>query len=296
MNPDDVQPRALPFTGGPAAPAVVYRAGALGDFLLTLPLLQALSAQGRPVWLISRAEYRVLLPPECRGVRFMDLNHPAAVRLFAPPAESATDAPPWAGATFLGFMRLDAGMEENLTRHGIRRCVWIPPRPAGPEHASLAFLRAAGLPLPPHGRLPAPPLRSPHADTSKRAALWIHPGSGSPRKNAPPELLAGWARRWQERHRRRTPVRLSFGEADAAVRGPALAAFREAGVPVDVVDSPPLSVLLERLRTEARLFIGNDTGVTHLAGALGIPALAFFACTDPRVWRPLGRCRCIPAF
>jgi heptosyltransferase-2 len=37
------------------------------------------------------------------------------------------------------------------------------------------------------------------------------------------------------------------------------------------------------------LFIGNDSGVTHIAAATGIPVLAVFAGTaDPRQWGPLG--------
>jgi len=38
----------------------------------------------------------------------------------------------------------------------------------------------------------------------------------------------------------------------------------------------------------ARLYIGNDSGVTHLAAAVGIPVLALFGPTDPAVWAPRG--------
>ncbi|MBT5873470.1 MAG: glycosyltransferase family 9 protein, partial [Candidatus Latescibacteria bacterium] len=33
----------------------------------------------------------------------------------------------------------------------------------------------------------------------------------------------------------------------------------------------------------------GDTGITHLAAALGVPALALFGPTDPAVWGPRGR-------
>ena len=36
------------------------------------------------------------------------------------------------------------------------------------------------------------------------------------------------------------------------------------------------------------LYVGNDSGVSHLAGLSGGPTLALFGPTDPRVWRPLG--------
>ena len=38
----------------------------------------------------------------------------------------------------------------------------------------------------------------------------------------------------------------------------------------------------------ARLYIGNDSGITHLAAAVGTPVLALFGPTDPRVWAPRG--------
>lgn len=38
----------------------------------------------------------------------------------------------------------------------------------------------------------------------------------------------------------------------------------------------------------ARIFVGNDSGISHLAAAVGTPVLAFFRTTDPRVWTPRG--------
>jgi ADP-heptose:LPS heptosyltransferase len=35
--------------------------------------------------------------------------------------------------------------------------------------------------------------------------------------------------------------------------------------------------------------IGNDTGITHLAAAIGAPTVALFGPTDPAVWGPRGR-------
>jgi heptosyltransferase-2 len=36
------------------------------------------------------------------------------------------------------------------------------------------------------------------------------------------------------------------------------------------------------------VFVGHDTGVTHLAAAVKTPTVALFGPTDPDVWRPLG--------
>jgi heptosyltransferase-3 len=38
----------------------------------------------------------------------------------------------------------------------------------------------------------------------------------------------------------------------------------------------------------ARLYIGNDSGISHLAAAVGTPVIAIFVSTDPRIWAPRG--------
>jgi ADP-heptose:LPS heptosyltransferase len=38
----------------------------------------------------------------------------------------------------------------------------------------------------------------------------------------------------------------------------------------------------------SRVFIGHDSGVTHLAAAIGLPTIALFGWTDPKIWGPLG--------
>jgi ADP-heptose:LPS heptosyltransferase len=47
---------------------------------------------------------------------------------------------------------------------------------------------------------------------------------------------------------------------------------------------PALGALLH----DADLYIGNDSGVTHLAASMGSPAIAIFGPTDPLVWGPRG--------
>jgi heptosyltransferase-3 len=38
----------------------------------------------------------------------------------------------------------------------------------------------------------------------------------------------------------------------------------------------------------ARIFLGNDSGISHLAAAVGTPVMVFFQASDPRVWVPRG--------
>ena|SRR5436190_10381797 len=48
-------------------------------------------------------------------------------------------------------------------------------------------------------------------------------------------------------------------------------------------------VELSRYLRRAAVFVGNDSGITHLAAYLGCPTIALFGPTDPRIWGPLGR-------
>jgi len=45
---------------------------------------------------------------------------------------------------------------------------------------------------------------------------------------------------------------------------------------------------LAALIEASNLFLGNDSGPTHMASALGVPIVAFFGPSDPSVWGPLG--------
>ena len=49
-----------------------------------------------------------------------------------------------------------------------------------------------------------------------------------------------------------------------------------------------LTELAQFLAT-CRAFVGNDSGITHLAAYIGCPTIALFGPTDPRIWGPIGR-------
>jgi ADP-heptose:LPS heptosyltransferase len=97
----------------------------------------------------------------------------------------------------------------------------------------------------------------------------IHPFSGSARKNWPLEKFRQVARGLE----RRLPVRWCAGPEDPPLEGA-----------VRIDDLYELACWL----ASARLYIGNDSGITHLAAAVGTPVLALFGPTDPGVWAPRG--------
>jgi ADP-heptose:LPS heptosyltransferase len=106
-------------------------------------------------------------------------------------------------------------------------------------------------------------------DVAREDFAVIHPFSGSPRKNWPLEKYRALASKLE----RVMPVRWCAGPEDPPL---------ENAVHID--DLYDLACWLAR----ARLYIGNDSGVTHLAAAVGTPVLALFGPTDPGVWAPRG--------
>jgi ADP-heptose:LPS heptosyltransferase len=102
----------------------------------------------------------------------------------------------------------------------------------------------------------------------------IHPFSGSPKKNWP----------------------LASFQAVAAELACSLPVHWCAGPeePLqDAVRFPSLSELIPWLATAA-VYIGNDSGSSHVAAACGVPTIAIFGPTDPRVWAPRGNVRMLP--
>ena len=109
----------------------------------------------------------------------------------------------------------------------------------------------------------------------------IHPGSGSPHKCVESETLL--------------PVVVAVqrvGATPVILEGPA---DRE---PVErllqACPNPPILLRDLDLLTvagvlaQAQLFIGHDSGVTHMAGLIGVPTIALFGPTDPARWAPRG--------
>jgi heptosyltransferase-3 len=158
-----------------------------------------------------------------------------------------------------------------------------PAPPAGGPHASrwlagaLVHLGIDSLPEP-------SPLRFTDSERGEAGTLTenlptgflaVHPGSGSPAKNWPLDRFAA------------TAGRLSPGRPWLLVLGPA---EHEAVPPPGAVVARgwPLRTLGAAL-TRAGLFLGNDSGVAHLAAAGGTRTLTLFGPTDPARWAPVGR-------
>jgi ADP-heptose:LPS heptosyltransferase len=113
--------------------------------------------------------------------------------------------------------------------------------------------------------------------------LVLHAGSGGRKKIWP---FAGWRMLLTQRVRE-WPVKLVtvLGPADDPVRDFVHEMEEEAGLRViEGLDLPLLAALLAR----ASAYLGHDSGVTHLAAAMGTQTLALFGPTSPEIWAPVG--------
>lgn len=119
----------------------------------------------------------------------------------------------------------------------------------------------------------------PWLDRLPTGFLAVHPGSGSPAKNwAPSGFLA-------------LVERLSADRTWLLIEGPAdeAAAATLRSHPRAVRAHGVSARVLGAVVARAGLYVGNDSGASHLAAAFGAPTLALFGPTDPAVWSPVGR-------
>jgi len=119
--------------------------------------------------------------------------------------------------------------------------------------------------------------------------VWVlHPGAGKRENIWPAELFAAVAAQAVAAGKR---VLVLQGPADQAVSRRFMAALAVAtgdAVSPDVVLLPSQTVgVCAALLQQSDLFLCNDTGMMHVAGAVGVPTVALFGPTDPDLWKPL---------
>lgn len=261
----------------------IFRGGAIGDFVLTLPAIDAVrrAFPAADLRLIGRPTTLVLGPP----ASILNGEDPRLIAL-----HRAGPLPPATRQLFATTQRVLAYTVDAQQHVGpqLRRAVagpvllWDPRPPADfrghiVDHL-LAPLRQWGLPV--CDRTPHIALRPDDYGYVETLAsppeIVVHLGSGSPAKCWPPANFRALARALQKR-----------GWHTAFLCGPV---ERERSLSVGglPVLHPPDLRSLASLLAQAALFIGNDSGPGHIAAAVGTPTLTLFGPTDPRLWAPRG--------
>ncbi len=298
--------------------SLVYHAGALGDFLTALPAIAAWRRQphGAPAG-CGTARGRAV-----GGERLVLLGRPAHAALAAGTVDGAWDAGSARFASLfagrpspevrailadvgaaLVFASAEAGIVRGLERAGVRDIVRHDPFPKGRVHVVDHHLSLfPDLELAPEERMPRVVVSAglePAGPPSARPIV-LHPGSGSPSKNWPIDRFVEVARRlagdgpiaWvlgPAEEEAGTAAAVEAAIADTAGFAAAASVTAGAGPETRLWRSLPLPELAARL-AGARLFVGNDSGVAHLAAAVGCPVVVLFGASDPVVWAPRGRC------
>jgi heptosyltransferase-3 len=266
---------------------VIIRSGGLGDFVLIIPLLEMLRRASHTVILVTRRSYYRMIVEDNLVTEFVDIDSAMFGSLWGNISSDLRQI--LDDAVVLSLLPdADGGMAAAATAAGCRDFRCIDGRPTTPPHVAARIVEAAGLQISPEF-LSTSYLR--RQVIPAKPCLWLHPGSGSAAKNAEPDLFAELATRWRDQVAGSPAaawVVVSFGEADEAVKSPVTAALTAAGVRFECCCEPDLAKFRRQLAANATCFAGNDTGVTHLAAALGIATEAVFVCTDPRIWRPVG--------
>ena len=290
---------------------LVIRPGAIGDALLTFPVLQALRARYSDPYITFVSNASVLPLAQALGMvdEVSDYEDMLWSELFSargirtPALKSRLQGVDMA----ICWLRdVEGVVEHNLRVVGIRQIVIAPGRPLEGERVHVVdyLAKRVGVEVDrrkyrypilggirgtagdhkglPHTSAPPSPLR----DWGKQIdeCVAIHPGSGGAQKCWPIESFACVIERLWERS---SSVLLLAGPAEAE----RLAYLRQrlAAPPVAdrVLFNAPLLEVARHLQ-QCRGYLGNDSGITHLAAMLGVPTVAIFGPSDPVIWRPVG--------
>ena len=263
---------------------LVIRPGALGDTVLTEPVVASLRAaypEAR-IELAGRTDFLPLLVGPGRADACRSMDGPQLTSLFSdgPVALPACDV------AIAYLPDADGALAVRLAAHAERSVVFDPrPLERGGVHICehlLSALKPLGVaPLRSRPQLTALPAwieAARNALGGDADCTVIHPGSGGSGKLWQAEkwaaVIAGL---------RPLPVVLTCGPADAETVAELLAQADRTDI--RVLRDCPATTLAGAL-AGARLYLGCDSGVTHLAAALGVPTVALFGPTDPRVWAP----------
>lgn len=273
---------------------LVIRGGAIGDFILTLPAIR-LIRENFPDCHLEILGYRhiaALAEGRFYANATRSIEYGPMAAFFNPRAE----LDPELSAYFGSFQQVvsyifdpDQLFEGGLRRAGVKNLITGSPKLTDDTHAAKQLARpleqlALWLEDPSATFFPsAADLAAADARLKNIAKPWIalHPGSGGERKNW---ALENW-RRLYAALRKSHPSAHFFivgGESDSTQLGDFRAFAGDRTVFLESLPLPELGAVLSR----CSLFLGHDSGISHLAAASGAPSLLLFGPTDPDVWAP----------
>jgi ADP-heptose:LPS heptosyltransferase len=264
---------------------LVIHQGALGDLVLSFPALISLkNEKGSFVCLLCKEELGKMAHKLGVVDAHFSLESAKLATLFS--KEMTPFVKRFIGNyNALVLISFSESMERHVRRNFSGKVLRISPRPPADDetHVAKSLIKAfqdKGLITNPAGGswCEKLALRQRRREPEK-GLCFIHPGAGSSRKLLPLEFFLELAAR----------VEMMNSGKVSFVTGPAefemTSIIKDRGFQVyDGCDFRQLISLL----TEARLFMGHDSGVTHLASFMNTPTIAIFGPSSPKRWAPLG--------
>lgn len=278
---------------------VIIHPGALGDVLLAVPAMRRLRTRfpNHRLVLCAGPEVSRFLAACDIVDEWASLQTNEAASLFV---ESDRLAPRWQDwlsscDLTIGWMRDAEGtFASRLTSFGARQVIVRSPFSDDLKavHQSDRFLEILGEGPIELTERSSPsevsPLRLPVQEYPRQCGLpgsgtivFIHPGSGSRAKCVGPEILVPVVEAIQDN-----------GAISVILEGPADRYQVERllhALPMPPFVLRGLDLLtVAGILAQGVLFVGHDSGLTHLASLVGIPTVALFGPTDPERWAPRG--------
>ncbi len=273
---------------------LVVRGGAIGDFIMTLPAVGAL----RERWPAGHIE--ILGYPHiielARGRYYADATRSIDAKpmagFFIPSAVLDPDLMEYFGSFNVVISYLfdpDSIFSNNVRRCGAKQVIEASPRPKD-THAAVHYCRPLES-LAIYVESPRPRIHPSESDreaaskflkmVGREPIVAVHPGSGGEKKNWPVEKFAAVAR-WVV-DELAAQLLIVQGEADERIVQKLTSLLESRPLTVaSGLKLVELAAVLER----CALFLGNDSGITHLAGAVGTPIVAMFGSASPPIWEP----------
>jgi heptosyltransferase III len=287
------------FPKNPAS-ILIIKTGAIGDTILFLPALEAVRQKFPKAFveIMGHEERLSLLKENGYADSIVSIESKNLHSLFiknARPSESLLKYLRRFDLIFT-FVKDETVFVDNIRKFSKGQIVQIPPFPEERgEHVVDYLLNALkGYGIEPKNRIPklfagadakksAVDFLQKHSIEPGSPVMAIHPGSGGKTKNWPLERffeIGVWLKQ-----KCGARILLIIGPAEEAVEKTILDTMNV----LNPVVAKNLSLeVLSGLLVFCQCFIGNDSGITHMAAALGIPTVALFGPSDPHVWGPRG--------
>ncbi|MEK6765882.1 MAG: glycosyltransferase family 9 protein [Planctomycetota bacterium] len=256
---------------------LICHRGALGDFILTWPAIYCLR-ESLPHYQfigIGRTEYMRLAISFGLLDTYIDKESACLLDFFC-----GKSIPEKIGSPHGAVLWLTEGQKvvDLLKKSASLPVVSIAPFPDEQTHLAQYYCSVVQSHFPitvPQELSDYFPLRA----TEGQYAL-IHPGSGSPGKNYSPQFYRVLAKELRQSSYPET------GFIFGPVEDEKMNAEDFAG---EWIERPKDVEALAGLLSCASLYIGNDSGVSHLSGFVGTPTIVLYKTTDPKIWGVLGK-------